>query len=132
MAYEGSGEGLGERIGEIMRESAVNQAKAYRDYGQLLDRLGTRDIKTTEFAREALDLYIGALGKAASSGVTLVSQTLSAGIKGVSRAASVAAEVAEASENAYASGTAYAGDAVAQPAPKRAAARTKTPSASVA
>jgi hypothetical protein len=126
MAYQNLGEGLGERIGEILRESAVSQAKAYRDYGQLLDRLGTRDIKTVEFAREAVDLYIGALGKAASSGVTLLGQTFSAGIKGVSRAASVAAEAAEAGENAY------AGDPVAEPAPKRAAARAKSAASPVA
>jgi hypothetical protein len=131
MGYENPGQGFSERIGEIVRETMVSQAKAYRDYGQLLDRLGSRDIKTVEFAREAVDLYIGALGKAASNGVTLVSQTLSAGIKGVSRAASAAAEVAEASEAGETARPAYAGDAVARPAPKRAP-RAKSASTPIA
>ena len=91
-------EGLRERLGDIVRASAASQARAYRDYSSLLDRLGSNDIKTVQFAREAVDLYMGALGKAASAGVTLVGETLSAGIKGVGIAASATAEAAQAVE----------------------------------
>jgi hypothetical protein len=107
------GEGLRERLGEIVRASAVNQARVYRDYGALLDRLGSRDIKTAQFAREAVDLYMGALGKAASTGVTLLSETLSAGMKGVGIAASATAEAAQAAQKEVAR------DNAAKPGPAR-------------
>jgi hypothetical protein len=93
------GEGLRERLGEIVRESAVNQARVYRDVSGLLDRLASRKVRTAEFAREAVDIYLGALGNAASTGVTLASEAVHAGIRGVGIAAAVAAQAAEAAEH---------------------------------
>lgn len=80
-------ERLRERLDNVLRTSAGDQAKAYQDYAALLDRLASRKIRTVEFARDAVDLYIGAVGKAASSGVKLLGEAVSAGIKGVGAAA---------------------------------------------
>ena len=88
------GEKLRARIDEIIRESAEGQAEAYQKYGGLLDRLARQDIQSVEFAREAVDLYMDAVGKVAASGVTLLGETFTAGIKEVGRAASVAADAA--------------------------------------
>ena len=111
--------GLRERLGEIVRASAGNQARAFRDYGSLLDRLARRDINSAQFAREAIDLYLGALGKVASTGLTLVGETFSAGIKGVGTAAAAAAEATQSaskdggSESAASKGTGSRGGSAA-------------------
>lgn len=88
------GEKLRARLDEIIRESAESQAEAYHKYGGLLDRLARQDIQTVEFAREAVDLYMDAVGKAATNGVTLLGESVMAGIKGLAVAASAAADAA--------------------------------------
>lgn len=113
------GDGFRERLAEIVRASAVSQARAYRDYSSLLDRLCSRDIETVQFAREAVDLYLGAVGKAASSGVTLVGEALSAGVKGVSLAASATAEAAQKVEKEVARDAARSGARATAPARQR-------------
>jgi hypothetical protein len=92
------GEKLRERLDEIIRESAENQARAYHQCGGLLDRLACRDIRSAEFAREAVDLYMAAVAKATSSGAALLGESLLAGIKGVGLAASATADAARAAE----------------------------------
>jgi hypothetical protein len=92
------GDKLRALIDEIIRESAETQAKAYHEYGGLLDRLAKQDIESVEFAREAVDLYVGALGKAATTGVSLLGESIMAGIKGVGEAASAAADAARIAE----------------------------------
>lgn len=72
---------LSGRIDAIIRQSAEDQAKAYQEYGGLLDQLASRKIRTGEFARRAADLYIEALGKAASRSVSLFGESLAAGVR---------------------------------------------------
>lgn len=88
-------EGLRERLDHVIRDSAVQQAKAYQGYSALLSRLAARDIESVAFAREAVDLYVEAYGKVASSGVTLVGEALSAGLKSLGLAASGVAKAVE-------------------------------------
>jgi hypothetical protein len=99
-------EDLRGKLGGIVRTSAGNQAKAYRDYGTLLERLSAREIKPVEFARDAIDLYMGALGKIASEGVTLASEALTAALKGLDSLASATAEAARDIEKEHARNTA--------------------------
>lgn len=81
-------EDLGTTLASALRKSAADQARAYRDYGALLDRFAKKEIKTIEFGRDAIDLYIGAVGDWFSTGASAAGDTLNIGLKrvGVGRA----------------------------------------------
>lgn len=83
--------GLGLRLGGAFRENLADQGKAYKEYGSLLERLSAKEVKGIEFARSAVDIYVGAVGKTLSSGVALVGEIVGAGIKGAGNAGSAAA-----------------------------------------
>lgn len=84
-----------ERFGETIRQGMATQARAYREYGALLDRLASRDIKAVQFARDSADLYIETMGRFATSGVQLAEEAMKAGMKGVGVAVSATAEAVE-------------------------------------
>lgn len=88
-------EGLQDRFGDSIRQGIATQAKAYQDYGALLARLASRDIKVLQFARDSADLYIGTMGKFASTGAKLAEDVMKAGMQGVDNAASATAEAVD-------------------------------------
>lgn len=79
---------LGNKLSSAFRKSAASQAESYREYGVLLDRFAKRDIKMLDFAREALDLYIDAVGDLFNTGAKAAGDTFDAGIRrvGIGRA----------------------------------------------
>lgn len=76
-------EDLGSRLAAAFRKTAADQARAYRDYSALLDRFAKKEIKTIEFGRDAVDLYIGAVGDWFSTGANAAGDTLDIGLKRV-------------------------------------------------
>ena len=74
-------EALRSKIGDTIRKGIVDQGKAVQSYGVLLSRLGSRTIKSPEFAREAIDLYIGAVSDTASAGFRVATDIVGAGAK---------------------------------------------------
>ena len=86
---------LQDRLGDTIRQGMAAQARAYREYGALLDRLASRDIKAVQFARDSADLYIETMGRFATSGVKLAEDAMKAGLKGVGVAVSSTAEAVE-------------------------------------
>lgn len=87
-AMEDAVEDLGTRLGVAYRKSAADQARAYRDYSALLDRFSKKEIKTIEFGRDAIDLYIGAVGDWFSTTADAAGDVLNTGLKrvGIGRA----------------------------------------------
>lgn len=83
--------GLGLRLGGAFRENLADQGKAYKEYGSLLERLSAKEVKGIEFARSAIDIYVGAVGKTLASVVAMVGEIAGAGIKRASKAGSAAA-----------------------------------------
>ena len=76
-------EGLGSRLAAAFRKSAADQARAYREYSALLDRFAKKEIRTIEFGRDALDLYIAAVGDLLSTGANAAGDTLDTGLRRV-------------------------------------------------
>ncbi|MET0251455.1 MAG: hypothetical protein ABW203_04675 [Novosphingobium sp.] len=105
-------DGFRDKVDNVLRDSATNQANAYQSYSALLSRLAGRQIKSAEFAREAIDIYLDAAGKVAAAGALIVGETVTAGLKGAGVAFRAAEkQVAEAEDKI---------------APKTAAAKPKT------
>lgn len=77
---------LGAKLRDAWWQGVSGQAKAYKDFGALLDRWAKRDIKTLDYGRDALDIYIDATRTSASVGVQAVRDVLDTGIERVSKA----------------------------------------------
>lgn len=82
-------------LGGTIREGLRNQGKAYQSYGALLTRFASQQIKAPEFARESLDLYIGAVGDAASTTIHAATEIAAAGARMIGVVATQSAKTVE-------------------------------------
>jgi hypothetical protein len=84
---------LGARLGGVWRDGLANQAKAYKEYGTLLQRWSAKEVKATEFVRDSVDIYVGTAGKVAASAVAFAGELLGAGVKSAGRVGTSTAAV---------------------------------------